>query len=311
MLVKKKVQSYKNLKEVLAEFEKFQLEVRCLDSETVCIQKRAVTRLLPEIGVANLNSLKHLSPSKLQSCIVDYTKRKGAGAYKGARYALVSYFRFCELANLLEEPLQHWLPSAHRPKFAKVPFYLQEKHIQQIQDCLDLSLPNDIRDCAILTMLSTYGVRNIQIRNLKLSDIDWSNSRIYFAPVKRGKSLTLPLLVPVGNSLLRYLREVRPQCSSKEVFLTLKTNTPLKRSNSLSSMVISRIKKAGLQLPNGVPIGTHLFRHSFASRLLEKDVSFKYIADLLAHRNLNSTLIYTKVDLKTLKQVCLEWPEVN
>ena len=57
--------------------------------------------------------------------------------------------------------------------------------------------------------------------------------------------------------------------------------------------------------------GPHGFRHAFASRLLGNGHSLKTIADMLGHRDINSTFIYTKVDFRTLADVPLDWPEVN
>jgi site-specific recombinase XerD len=63
--------------------------------------------------------------------------------------------------------------------------------------------------------------------------------------------------------------------------------------------------RAGLSKPWP---GSHALRHSFASRLLDAGASLKDIADTLRHRSLNTTTIYTKVDLKRLATVALSWP---
>jgi site-specific recombinase XerD len=57
--------------------------------------------------------------------------------------------------------------------------------------------------------------------------------------------------------------------------------------------------------------GSHIFRHAFATRMLQCGQSLKVIADLLGPRNINTTFIYTKVDLEALRQAVLEWPEVS
>jgi site-specific recombinase XerD len=67
------------------------------------------------------------------------------------------------------------------------------------------------------------------------------------------------------------------------------------------------MRKAGV---NTYPLGSHAFRHGFASRMLEHGQSLKTIADMLGHRDINTTFIYTKVDLKTLRQLPFDWPQV-
>lgn len=301
----------KSLDDVIERFKKNGLVVRDLEPETVSRQQRNVSKLLPKLGVTNLESLKELTPEQTQRFMVAFSKDNGPGAYHWAHYSLGSFFRYCESDTLLGYPLHEWIPHFHKPKLAKVPFFLSRDEIEKILNSVDLSEPDGIRNDAILSMLAFYGVRAIQIRKLKLSDIDWENDRIHFPAVKRGKSVVMPLIVAMGNRLVRYLKESRPKSSFEEVFLTSHKKCPINNTAALCDMVAKALKKAGLRLPAGIPVGTHLFRHSFASRLLEKECPFKHIADLLGHRNLDSTFIYTKVDLKSLEKVCLEWNEVK
>ena len=53
-----------------------------------------------------------------------------------------------------------------------------------------------------------------------------------------------------------------------------------------------------------------MFRHLFASKMLNNDVPLDHIAEMLGHRNANSTLIYTKIDFDNLMGIAPEWPEV-
>jgi site-specific recombinase XerD len=57
--------------------------------------------------------------------------------------------------------------------------------------------------------------------------------------------------------------------------------------------------------------GAHAIRHAFATRLMEQAVPIKTIADLLGHKCIDTTAIYTKVDLEHLRNVAREWPEVE
>jgi site-specific recombinase XerD len=66
------------------------------------------------------------------------------------------------------------------------------------------------------------------------------------------------------------------------------------------------LRAAGIELPSK---GAHAFRYGFASRMLEQGHSLKAIADVLGHRRLATTFLYTKVDFTALKQVALPWPE--
>ncbi len=158
-----------------------------------------------------------------------------------------------------------------------------------------------------MLLLYTYGVRGGQVRALRLADINWAQNQILFKASKYGKDSLLPLTDEVGEGLLDYLQNSRPAYSYPHVFLTSRAPYhPLPRSSSLSAIVDRRIRAAGIQIPSK---GAHTFRHCFATRMLQKDHSLKEIADVLGHRHLGTTFIYTKVDFNALRQVALEWPE--
>jgi site-specific recombinase XerD len=110
--------------------------------------------------------------------------------------------------------------------------------------------------------------------------------------------------------LLRYIREGRENSVSQpEVFLTSRPPFhPLRSSAALSQIIRDRLLQAQIGLPEGVSRGTHSFRHGFATRLTGK-LPLKHIADMLGHRDLASTFIYSKVDLQALRETALPWPE--
>ena len=80
--------------------------------------------------------------------------------------------------------------------------------------------------------------------------------------------------------------------------------------SNVSCLVHRRLKAAGIELPSGVSRGSRVFRHAFACRMVRGKQPFKHVADMLGHKILNSTMIYTKIDLPALRQAMIEWPEV-
>jgi site-specific recombinase XerD len=126
--------------------------------------------------------------------------------------------------------------------------------------------------------------------------------------MKHGKEICQPLTNYVGESLLNYLLHSRPSTSYRELFLTLRAPCrPLKYSTTVSEIIANRMKSAGLEVTR---CGSHAFRHSFATRMLADGHPLKSIADMLGHRSIQTTAVYTKVDFQTLNRVPLDWPEV-
>lgn len=157
-------------------------------------------------------------------------------------------------------------------------------------------------------LLHTYGVRGAQIRSLCLEDIQWRQSRIRFRSCKGGKEIIDPLTDPVGESLLDYLRYGRPKTVYREVFLTDHAPVHPMKADNLYIMIAARMRCLGI---TGPALGPHGLRHGFATRMLNGGQSLKTIADMLGHRDVNSTFIYTKIDFETLKHLPLDWPEVQ
>lgn len=160
--------------------------------------------------------------------------------------------------------------------------------------------PADIRDHAILMLLAVYGLRRGEVAELRLDDLDWEEDLIHIARPKQRRAQRYPLLPAVGEAILRYLREVRPRCSHRALFLTLGAPIRPLSAPSITPVAHAHLSRLGLTLS---PRGAHCLRHACASHLLASGFSLKQIGDHLGHRSANSTLSYTKVDLIGLRQV--------
>jgi site-specific recombinase XerD len=220
--------------------------------------------------------------------------------------ALRTFFRFCVYQDYVQRRLGHAVPTLRIYKLATVPRGLTDTQARQVLDNISRDSKAGQRDYAICQLLYAYGVRGGQVRALRLKDIDWANDRILFKALKHGKDSLLPLTAEVGQSLLGYLQNARPPCGCPEVFVTTRAPYhPLPQSNALAAIVSRHIRSAGIDSPCK---GAHVFRHGFATRMLRQGHSLKEVADVLGHRHLATTFIYTKVDFNALQEVGLAWP---
>ncbi len=160
------------------------------------------------------------------------------------------------------------------------------------------------RDYAILQLLLTYGVRGQQICSLSIEDICWRRDTLTFAPLKGGRRIEVPLIPAVGEAILSYLRCGRPHTNNRRIFLS--SQPPFTPLISISSLVTRVFEKTGVPSPHH---GSHALRHAWATRMLAEGRPLKTIADLIGHRSLETTRIYTKVDFTRLRTVPLPWPE--
>jgi integrase/recombinase XerD len=282
--------------------------VRHLAECTIREHRRYLTPFLEDRGSAPTKRLRELTPAQVLAFSTNYEKGRGQGIRQGLQGVLRSFLRFCHQQGYVVCDLAQALPKIRTYKLSGVPRAISEDDALKTLECIDQTTHSGRRDFAMIQLLHTYGVRGGQVRALRLQDILWREDLIRFAAHKGGKEIIEPLFDDVGESLLEYLRFARPKAPYPEVFLTTQPPfRPLRSPAAVSVMVARRMCRAGISQPKA---GSQVFRHGFATRMLQQGQSLKTIADLLGHRNINTTFIYTKVDLETLKQVPLDWPEV-
>lgn len=161
--------------------------------------------------------------------------------------------------------------------------------------------PTDVRDYAILLLLTVYGMRRSEVAGLKLQDIDWKKEQIFLRRAKRSKPQVFPLSKPVGEAILRYLKEVRPEhCRSKELFVARRAPYLALSPTAIFAIANRRLKPLHLPIKHH---GPHALRHACATRLINEGFALKEISDHLGHQQLETTRIYSKVDLSGLRKV--------
>jgi site-specific recombinase XerD len=175
---------------------------------------------------------------------------------------------------------------------------------EEVRRILDATSATDdpvkIRDHAVLSLLASYGLRCGEVERLTLEDLDWVAEKIHITRPKLRRAQWFPLSAPVGEAILRYLRRVRPRCGHRALFLTI--NAPFRplSAESVSAMVRMRLAEQGV---TGKRRGAHCLRHACAGQLLNAGFTMKEIADHIGHQSMDTTRIYTKIDLVGLREV--------
>jgi len=275
---------------------------------TLELRAHSIEPFLQGLGPqATAEGLAEVKAEGIEQFFIAYAQGHGRSARRSMQSALRTFLRFALHAGYIRQRLDLAVPTLRTYKLATVPRGLSETQARQVLDSVDRRRPAGRRDYAILQLLHSYGVRGGQVRGLRLADIQWSENRIRFRATKRGKDSLLPLTADVGASLLDYLQNARPAGAWPEVFLTCcAPYRPLTDSSILSEVVRRHIRAASLEVPCR---GAHAFRHGFATRMVAEGHSLKAVADVLGHRHLSTTFLYTKVDFAALQHVALEWPQ--
>ena len=213
---------------------------------------------------------------------------------------LRSFFRFAVSKHWVDAKLPTTIDAPRIYSLEGLPQGLKWPDVQRLIAGLSGTDPTVVRDRAAILLLALYGLRMNEVIALTLDDIDWSGERLNVHRSKQRKQQQFPLCADAGDAIIRYLREVRPPSTYRHLFLTLHApHIPFSRSG-ISGTITRRIKALGVPLK---AYGPHALRHACATHLLTQGFSLKEIGDHLGHRSTQSTRIYAKVDLTSLRQV--------
>ncbi len=214
--------------------------------------------------------------------------------------ALRSFFKYAEIRKWTDSSISESIQGPRLFAHENLPMGPVWDDVKHLFDAMQSQQASDIRDRVIIMLFAIYGLRSGEVASLRLEDIDWENKQVKITRQKQRRSQIYPLIPLVGNALIQYLQSVRPRCSYREVFLTLKAPIKSLSIGGLSSLVSKRITKLGIRTPHK---GPHALRHACATHLLSEGFSLKEIGDHLGHRSSSATRIYAKVDLQSLREV--------
>lgn len=276
-------------------FLHFQRQERCLSPSTLHHYERCVGEFLNWIDQQE-RPLEEVTLEDISGYLQSLMQRKLKRTSIALHVAkLRNFFRYAES--------KHWcragLAALDAPRIYRLESLPRGPAWNDVQRLLT-SCAGEIRDHAMLLIIAVYGVRSGEVRHLRLGDIDWEREILCIRRPKQKKSQHYPLVRTVGEAILRYLREVRPKCKPREIFLTQVQPYRTLTAAGFGTMVRKRLQRLGLVLPC---YGPHALRHSCATHLLASGVSLKEIADHLGHVSLAATQIYAKVDLTALREV--------
>lgn len=170
------------------------------------------------------------------------------------------------------------------------------------------ALPMWLRDKALLETMYASGLRASEVADLSLNDVHFALGVIK-ATGKGNKQRMIPFGKPAERALRRYLDDCRPRLDKgdgrddpgsplpgKRLFLS-RTGRPLERV-AVWQIVRRNAKAAGLR-----DVHPHVLRHSFATHLLSGGADLRVVQELLGHKDITTTQIYTRVDQPRLKAI--------
>lgn len=217
--------------------------------------------------------------------------------------AVRGLLKFCRSEGLIKSNPADALASPKQPR--KLPVVLRPAEVKAFLESIDTSTPLGLRDRALFELLYSCGLRSEEVAALKTSSIDFEQEELTITG--KGKKTRV---APVGEIALFAVREylekgrpelVRPENKSRDAAEALFLSS---RGKPLGTSDIRRrttkyVRKAAIK--RGV--SSHVFRHCFATHLLEAGADLRAVQELLGHASISTTQRYTHVSGSHLKRI--------
>jgi integrase/recombinase XerC len=180
----------------------------------------------------------------------------------------------------------------------KLPHFLSEDALTRLLEAPPADTPLGLRDRALLETLYSAGLRVSELTGLDVAEVDLDSG---LATVRgKGKRERLALLGPAALAAIRRWLEARatlPQRAQGRDALFLNKNGTRLTPRSVGRLLAGYLAQAGLD-PRASP---HSLRHSFATHLLDRGADIRSVQELLGHRSLGTTQVYTHVTTSRLR----------
>jgi len=250
-----------------------------------------------------------LTPAVLRRFVAERAARHSPRTGRRTASALRNFLRFLHLQGLSDGHLVHAVPTVWDTRRSTLPVPLTTAQLRQLLTGIDQTKRAGLRDYAMILCVARLGLRAKEVADLTLDDLDWRAGTITIASSKVRRTSVLPLPKSVGQAIAAYLRKQRPVTSARQVFVRhfVPVGNPLRSANAICA-VQKAFQRTGLNVPSQ---GAHTLRHTMATEMVRAGVSLKAVADVLRHRSIDTTAIYTKLDLPRLREAALPWPEMK
>ena len=206
--------------------------------------------------------------------------------------SLRSFFKFLQREGVIQTNPAKLLVT---PKLDKpLPHFMSEEETVQLIESPQSGKINSPRDKAIFEILYSTGIRVSELVGLNVDDVDFIGNIIKV--MGKGKK---ERIVPIGNQALSALKEYMDGRKANNKFIFVNKNGTRLGDRSVRNI----INKYILEQAMAQHVTPHMFRHSFATHLLNRGADLRSVQELLGHVNLSTTQIYTHLTTEKIKKV--------
>ncbi len=212
---------------------------------------------------------------------------------------LRSFYNYLVEVKLLEDNI---FKKIRNPKVnKKLPNYLNTLEIEKLLDSIDIKTNEGIKEKCLIELIYSTGIRVSEASNIKIDDISLSEGTIRI--LGKGNKERIVYFGGFAKEILEKYLQVREDANIKNCEYLFLNKMGGKLSRQSIEQIVNKVAKNSLIKHQ---ISPHTLRHTFATHLLDNGADIKSVQELLGHKNLNTTEIYTHVSNERLRSVYLK-----
>ncbi len=215
-----------------------------------------------------------------------------------------TFYKYLSREKKIENNPAQNLISPKRPK--ALPKFLSMDEIEEILNNINISTPAGYRNRAILELLWASGMRVSELSNLNFGNLNLENNEITVFG-KGAKERIILITDRAKDYLQKYIEYARPLVAKGYELPPVSDDSPVfinktgyRLQTRMVRNVINEIVEK-IELPKKVT--PHMFRHSFATHLIENGADLRVVQELLGHASISNTQIYTHISMQHMKEV--------
>lgn len=292
---------------LLADFEAYLIKQRGLSERTIDHTLGFANRFLDHRFGTAMIDLTRLRAADTTGFVLHVLARRTPFRDKTVTSHLRTFFQYLFARGATATNLTLSIPKAAQRWDARLPRHLSPDGVEAVLGSVRGNPRHGARDYAMLLVMARLGLRAREVIAIRLDDVDWRAGEL----LVRGKGQLhdrVPIMAEVGEALSRYLREERGPTSCRTLFVTHRAPHRAFKDGQIVNAILKDALTATGQKPVTPYVGSHLLRHSLATRLVNAGASLDEVADVLRHRSRSSTMVYARLDIDGLRSIAQPWP---
>ncbi|MGX8713526.1 MAG: tyrosine-type recombinase/integrase [bacterium] len=249
------------------------------------------------LGNQGVDNLDEVTSREVRSWQMEHMERgESAGTVKRRLSSLSSFFRYLRRHGLYDTDIMAKVSAPRQPK--RLPVFFKEGETEHLYD--EGLFPDDFRgqrDKLMLRMLYETGMRRSELAGLREGSVDFSSLTLKVLG-KRNKERIIPIESELAHNIQQYLALKHQEMGDSEWLFV----GPKGKQVTVNDIYMT-VQKYMTRLSNADRISPHVFRHSFATHILNEGGNIEAIRQLLGHADLATTEVYTHVTREHLKEV--------